>query len=878
MPSVLYKAQKRLDYKAPDFTITDTELEFYLSDESTTVKQSSRVKRLADDRSIPLILDGEEIELVLVKINGVEAPYTLKDDSLIIENVPDDFELSIENTISPAANTSLDGLYKSNGVFCSHCEPEGFRRITYFLDRPDVLARYKVTIYAPEGGCSVMLSNGNLIAEGKKDGREYAVWEDPFPKPSYLFALVAGNFDIVKKTYKTKSGRDVSVEVYVDRGAASRAEYACDSILTAMKFDEEHFGLEYDLDNFKLVAVDFFNQGAMENKSLNIFNSVYVLVDGQTATDTDFYNVESVVGHEYFHNYTGDRVTLRDWFQLSLKESLTVFRDQEFSAHTVSKALTRLKAINVIRGAQFAEDASPMAHPVRPEEVTEMNNFYTVTIYNKGAEVIRMINTIIGDEVFIRGVQHYLKKYDGKAVTIDDFIAAMHEVSGYDFTKFMLWYTQAGTPRVTVRFDYDEDQKVLRLHFSQKTPPTKGQEHKDPMVIPVRTSFLAKDGSRILPEELPQNNVLIFDEKEQSFEFSNIPEGTVPVVFEDFSAPVRFDVPYEDKDYALMAAYAKDPFIRKNSVVSLVERYLKENLVKAQNNEALPEPVALISPLRLVCDNFANEEDPLVSAELLSLPNLNAMMQMFDSIDIDALNCMHNFLEEAVAKALYQNFADLYDRTRLKGPYQYSKKGFACRSMGNLCLKMMVIADKAEGRLDTADSLVAGHRRAADNMTEYLAAMTLAVHHELPCAKEITGAFKKRFNEDPLVYDNFFRIEATSPVENVVFNVRRLMTRDNHFDINNPNRVRALVGALAQNNPYGLHRKDGTGYSLILSVVEQLNDSNPLMAAKILTPLLSYRRFDSKRQALLAELLEGLYDKPHLAKDVYEKLKLALEK
>ncbi len=876
MTTPSFKAKKRLDYKAPEFTATDTELEFLLSDEYTKVKQVTRYKRLTEDRSLPLVLDGEDLELNEVRLNGVSIKAEVKGDKLIIENVPDDFELTIENTIAPASNTTLMGLYKSNGVFCTQCEPEGFRRITYFLDRPDVLARYKVTIIAPEYGCPIMLSNGNLVAEGQKDGRRYTVWEDPFPKPSYLFALVAGNFDVLKSTYKTKSGREVSVEVYVDRGAGSRGAYALESIKTAMKFDEEHFGLEYDLDNFKLVAVDFFNQGAMENKSLNIFNSQFVLVDGDSATDTNYYNVESVVGHEYFHNYTGDRVTLRDWFQLSLKESLTVFRDQEFSAHTVSKALTRLKAIEVIRGPQFAEDASPLAHPVRPEEVTEMNNFYTVTIYDKGAEVIRMIDTIIGDETFIKGVQHYLKVNDGKAVTIDDFIQAMHEVSGYDFTQFMRWYTQAGTPKVSASWNVDLEKETLTLKLAQSTAPTLKQEKKEPFVIPVRLSFLNEKGEKVIPQGMPQNSVLLFTKEREDFVFTGVKESLVPVIFEDFSAPVRFEAPYTQDNYALMVSFADDPFIRKNSQVSLVERYLKENLAKATQGEEIVVPDSLIDALKKVCARFNDEEDKLVTAELLALPNLNTMMQMFDNIDIDALDLLHDKLEEEVARALNEEFSKLYEVTRLKGAYRYNVKGYAFRSVGNLCLKMLCINDCAQGHKDLANEKVLKHYQKANNLTEILEAMRLAVHYELPCQDEIVKAFKERFKDDPLVYDNYFRTVGTAPSEKVIFNVRKLMREDQNFALDNPNRVRALVGSLILNNPKALHRKDGSGYLLVEDVVRQLNSLNPMVASKMITPLISFKRYDEKRQALIKESLERLYKLPNLAKDVFEKLKLAL--
>src|SRR5574344_1794529 len=467
MEKVTYKAQKRTDYKPPVFTATHVDLTVELDEEATDVKSVVKYKRLSDDQNAPLVLDGEDLILKSVKLDGLPCKYKENKDKLKIASVPKEFELEIENEINPSANTSLMGLYKSDGAFCSQCEPQGVRRIAYFLYRSDVLATYKVTIIGPLYGCGVLLSNGNLLEKGTKKGRDFAVWEDPFPKPSYLFALVAGTFDVVQDSYTTKSGRKVSLELYVDRGSYQRGLFAMQSIKDSMKWDEDRWGLEYDLDNFKVVAVDFFNFGAMENKSLNVFNSIYVMVDTYSATDKAFYNVQSVIGHEYFHNYTGDRVTLRDWFQLSLKESLTVFRDQEFSSDVANRPLTRLNAIKVIRGPQFAEDASPMAHPVRPEEVMEMNNFYTVTIYDKGAEIIRMIHTLIGEQKFKQALKYYLTKYDGQAVTIEDFLVCMEEIGQIDLTQFRRWYTQAGTPTVTAAWDYDGSEKQLVLTLSQ---------------------------------------------------------------------------------------------------------------------------------------------------------------------------------------------------------------------------------------------------------------------------------------------------------------------------------------------------------------------------------------------------------------------------
>ena len=474
-----FKAKKRLDYKKPDFTATDIELNFVLGNDYTVVRSTAHYVRLTADSKAPLRLDGEELELKDVLLNGQPCKYTVSENELIVHDVQDDFELTTECVINPAANTSLMGLYKSAGCFCTQCEPEGFRRITYFLDRPDVLAKYRVRIVAPEYGCGVLLSNGNLVDVGVEDGRNFAVWEDPFPKPSYLFAMVAGTFDIIEDKFVTKSGREVQLGLYVDRGAYSRGKWAMECIKQSMAWDEQRFGLEYDLDVFNVVAVDFFNFGAMENKGLNIFNSSCVLVDRETATDTNFYTVQGVIGHEYFHNWTGDRVTLRDWFQLSLKESLTVFRDQEFSSDVNSRVLTRLDAVNLIRSRQFAEDAGPMAHPVRPEQVMEMNNFYTVTIYDKGAEIIRMIHTILGEASFQRGVAEYIKHHDGSAATIEDFILSMETASLRDLSQFRRWYSQAGTPELFAKWSYANVDGVTSENIDSEPHATDSNKASD---------------------------------------------------------------------------------------------------------------------------------------------------------------------------------------------------------------------------------------------------------------------------------------------------------------------------------------------------------------------------------------------------------------
>ena len=752
-----YKAKRRLDYKAPDFTASSIELTFELSDDATVVKTNARYKRLTSDNNAPLCLDGEDLELTSVTLDGASCKYSVEPGRLIIENVPNEFELEIENVISPASNSELMGLYKSNGTFCTQCEPQGFRRITYFLDRPDVLARYKVTIIGPEYGAGVLLSNGNLIESGTRKGKNYTVWEDPFPKPSYLFALVAGTFDIVKDTYKTKSGRTVELELYVDRGSYDRGLWAMQSIKTSMKWDEERWGLEYDLNNFKVVAVDFFNQGAMENKSLNIFNSIYVMVDPQTATDSAFYNVESVIGHEYFHNYTGDRVTLRDWFQLSLKESLTVFRDQEFSSDVASRTLTRLHAVDVIRGPQFAEDASPMSHPVRPEQVMEMNNFYTVTIYDKGAEVIRMIHTLIGEVNFKSGLRLYLSKYDGRAVTIEDFLDCMESASGYDLSQFRRWYTQDGTPRVSASWTYDESKKQLHLTLEQHTPPTHDQAKKEPFYIPVRISFLNAEGYSVHPAELDTSGVIVLKQEKEEYSFT-LDKDTLPVLLRDFSAPVKLQAKYTATEYKHMLKFCDDPFIKVDSGVQLTNRYIHENISKvSQSEDNLPIPTDLIDAYGVLLDGVDKDTDLLLLNESIKIQSLANMMETFDSIDLNALVKLRIHLERCIATALYDKFKSLTDMIKPSSP-KYSVPDMGRRAVRNTAMHMQSIALKAMGQNNEATKLVSHNYFKAQNMTEALAAMTDAVHGELDCAQSILDDFESKWSSDALVFDNFFRV------------------------------------------------------------------------------------------------------------------------
>ena len=929
-----FKVKRRLDYNKPEFTATDIDLNFQLADEATIVRATAHYVRLSADTKAPLRLDGENLILNDVLLNGQPCKYTVNENSLIVSDVPDEFDLTTECVIAPILNTTLMGLYKSAGCYCTQCEPEGFRRITYFLDRPDVLAKYRVTIVGPEYGCGVLLSNGNLIESGTKNGRYFTVWEDPFPKPSYLFALVAGSFDILEDTFTTMSGRQVKLGLYVDRGAYERGKWALASIKEAMAWDERRFNLEYDLDNFKVVAVDFFNFGAMENKSLNIFNSSCVLVDPDTATDTNYYTVQGVIGHEYFHNYTGDRVTLRDWFQLSLKESLTVFRDQEFSSDVNSRVLTRLGAIDVIRSRQFAEDAGPMAHPVRPEQVMEMNNFYTVTIYDKGAEIIRMIHTIMGEEKFQKGVAAYLQRYDGSAATIEDFLLTMESAAMIDLSQFRRWYFQAGTPEVYAKWTWQPAEAAaasaaaapaaaavaasaaapvagtaadaavptdaangtasgaargavsgaasaalgkLVLTLTQTTPPTPGQKTKEPFVIPVRTSFLTKEGVAITPAELPENGVLMFTKAEQSFEFNGVTADTIPVLLRDFSAPVKLASIYSTDDYINMLEHCDDPFIRVDALNSLIFAYIHQNIDKVSVGQkaALPEPEAIVRALGYVIKD--QSVDMQLKAMLIKVPSLITLMETFKKINLDALQEIRTQLELALAKALHGDYRELEMKTRSLGKYVYSAPAAAQRAVHAVAQHMFVLGAKSLGanELNEGSALIAQAYKTANNMTDRLAALSSAVQLDLPCKDELLAAFESSYSKDPLTFDKFFSVQAAVPAEETVKVVRKLLEHP-RFDWTNPNRVRALVGTFGYNNPVALHRRDGMGYLLMFDVIKKLDGINPAVASRILDGMISYQRLDSTRIAKAEEYLTKIKNSENISRSVFEKVNAAL--
>lgn len=865
------QAKYRHDYRAPDYTITDIDLDFDLHADTTRVTAVSKVKRQGA-AGAPLVLDGEDVTLVSLQIDGQPwEAYRQQDNQLIIDGLPEQFTVTIVNDIHPAQNSALEGLYLSGEALCTQCEAEGFRHITYYLDRPDVLARFTTRITADKQRYPFLLSNGNRIAEGElDDGRHWVQWQDPFPKPSYLFALVAGDFDVLRDSFVTRSGRKVALELFVDRGNLDRADWAMTSLKNSMKWDETRFGLEYDLDIYMIVAVDFFNMGAMENKGLNIFNSKYVLAKAETATDKDYLNIEAVIGHEYFHNWTGNRVTCRDWFQLSLKEGLTVFRDQEFSSDLGSRAVNRIDNVRVMRGAQFAEDASPMAHAIRPDKVIEMNNFYTLTVYEKGSEVIRMMHTLLGEENFQKGIQLYFERHDGSAATCDDFVQAMEDASNVDLSLFRRWYSQSGTPVLTVRDDYDAEQQQYRLQVSQHTAPTADQPQKHPLHIPLDIELYDSEGNVIALQKdgLPVNNVLNVTEAEQTFIFDGVAQRPVPSLLREFSAPVKLDYPYSDGQLTFLMQHARNDFARWDAAQSLLATYIKLNVAKHQQKQPLSLPLHVVDAFRAVL--LDEKLDPALAAQILTLPTENEMAELFAEIDPEAIAAVHDAITRCLAQEMADEWLAVYRANRTDG-YRVEHGDIAKRALRNTCLHYLAFGDAQQ-----ADTLVAEQFRQADNMTDSLAALAAAVAAQLPCRDELMTAFDERWHQDGLVMDKWFVLQATSPAADVLNTVRGLL-QHRSFSLSNPNRTRSLVGAFASANPSAFHAPDGSGYQFLAEILSDLNTRNPQVAARLIEPLIRLKRYDAGRQALMRKALEQLKGLENLSGDLFEKISKALD-
>ncbi|WMY73036.1 aminopeptidase N [Buttiauxella selenatireducens] len=864
------QAKYRHDYRAPDYTITDIDLTFDLDAAKTLVTAISQITRQGT-AGAPLRLDGEDLTLVSVAVNGAAwEDYRQEEGALIIESLPDAFTLTIVNEISPATNTALEGLYLSGDALCTQCEAEGFRHITWYLDRPDVLARFTTKIIADKKQYPFLLSNGNRIAEGElENGRHWVQWQDPFPKPCYLFALVAGDFDVLRDTYKTRSGRDVALELFVDRGNLDRASWAMTSLKASMKWDETRFGLEYDLDIYMIVAVDFFNMGAMENKGLNVFNSKYVLARAETATDKDYLDIERVIGHEYFHNWTGNRVTCRDWFQLSLKEGLTVFRDQEFSSDLGSRAVNRIQNVRTMRAMQFAEDASPMAHPIRPDKVIEMNNFYTLTVYEKGSEVIRMLHTLLGEANFQKGMQLYFERHDGSAATCDDFVQAMEDASNVDLSHFRRWYSQAGTPVVTVRDDYDPEKELYTLTISQTTPPTAEQQEKQPLHIPFDIELYDNEG-KVIPLQKnghPIHHVLNVTQAEQTFVFDNVYFQPVPSLLREFSAPVKLEYKWSDQQLTFLMRHARNDFSRWDAAQSLLATYIKLNVNRCQQGQPLSLPLHVADAFRAIL--LDEKIDPALAAEILTLPSQNEIAELFQIIDPHAIAAVHEALMRTLANELADEFLAVYNANKLD-TYRVEHADIGKRALRNTCLRYL-----AFGEQQLAEQLVRHQYQSADNMTDSIAALSASVAAQLPCRVELLAAFDEKWHQDGLVMDKWFVLQATSPAEGTLNTVRELLNHRS-FSMGNPNRVRSLIGAFAAANPSAFHAPDGSGYQFMVEMLSELNHRNPQVASRLIEPLIRLKRYDAKRQEMMRAALVQLKGLENLSGDLFEKITKAL--
>jgi aminopeptidase N len=880
---------RREDYRPPPYTIESVELTFELGETLTRVTALSQVvRREKTAGDAPLVLDGQSLTLESIAIDGVSldaSAYTLSDESLTVPNVPARFLLRVVATLNPTENRALEGLYVSGGNFCTQCEAEGFRRITWFLDRPDVMARYKTRIIADKARFPVLLSNGNRVAqEDLPNGLHAATWEDPFPKPCYLFALVAGHLACARDTFVTRSGREVALEVYVTEDHLDQTAHCLTSLARAMRWDEEAFGREYDLDVYMIVAVRDFNMGAMENKGLNIFNTKYVLARSDTATDADFQNVEAVVAHEYFHNWSGNRVTCRDWFQLSLKEGFTVFRDQEFSSAMGSAALKRIQDVQRLLSVQFPEDAGPTAHPVRPDAYVEINNFYTPTVYEKGAEVVRMLQTLLGPERFRRGTDLYFARHDGQAVTCDDFVQALEDASGVELKQFRRWYSQAGTPLVRARGHYDPHARTYGLTLSQSTAPTPGQPHKLPLLIPVRVGLLDQQGHD-LPLTLVGENghgaaseaaqlagestrLLLLDALETTYTFSNVPEEPVASVLRGFSAPVRLESDSSDGGLLLRMAKDRDPYCRWEASQTLAQRRIGSVLLQLERAEPPRLDAAFADAFGRA---LASNADPDLLSLSLTLPSESLIGDRLEQLDPAKVHEARSFIERSLAVLHRDLLRACYDALSDSGPYTLSPEAMGRRSLRNMCLRyLMASGDEAHVALARAQF------DEASNMTDMIAALACLVNVEGPDRSEALAYFYTRFAHEALVVDKWFSVQATSHRATTLDEVSALMKHP-AFNLQNPNRARALIDSFASGNPYRFHDASGGGYTFLRSQIESIDSFNGQVAARMVAPLARFSRLEPGRRGLMIRELRALRSLPTLSKDLSEQVDKALK-
>jgi len=865
------------DYQPPAYLIDAVALRFDLRERATRVRSRLALRRnpaAPQAAGSALRLHGECLSLRAIAIDGRPlegAEYAVDAESMTLFAPPEAFVLETEAEIVPEDNTALEGLYLSGGMYCTQCEAEGFRKITWFLDRPDVMARFTTTIEADQAHFPVLLSNGNPVAAGPLDGgRHYVTWEDPFPKPSYLFALVAGDLRAIEDRYTTASGREVALRIYVEPQNVDKCAHAMRSLKMAMRWDEEVYGREYDLDIYMIVAVGDFNMGAMENKGLNVFNAKFVLARPETATDRDFQGIEGVIAHEYFHNWTGNRITCRDWFQLSLKEGLTVFRDQEFSADMGSRGVKRIEDVRLLRAHQFAEDAGPMAHPVRPDSYIEINNFYTMTVYQKGAEVVRMQANLLGPALFRRATDLYFARHDGQAVTTDDFVRCMEDASGRDLAQFRRWYTQAGTPEVEVSEAYDAAERTYTLALRQSCPPTPGQQVKAPFHIPVAVGLLGTDGHD-LPLRLEgetaaggTTRVLELREAAQAFRFVDIAARPVPSLLRGFSAPVKLRFDCADDALMFQMAHDGDGFNRWDAAQTLAQRVILARVGAPET----PLPEGFVAAFRKALTDPA--ADRALIAEVLTLPAESYLGDQLPQVDVDGIHAAREAVKGGLAAALRADLLQAYRTLTDDGPYDIGPAAIARRSLRNVALAYLMHAPDGESA-----GLCLAQYRAVHNMTDVIAALALLADSDRAEREAVLADFRARWADDPLVLDKWFSVQAAARGADTLGRVVALMG-DPAFSIRNPNKVRALIGAFA-GNVARFHARDGSGYAFLVDRVLELDPLNPQIAARMLRAMARWRRYDPGRQALMRRELERVAAAPGLSKDSYEVAAKSLE-
>ncbi len=861
------------DYRPPAFTTREVELAFGLDAERTEVTARSRLERQAEG---PLVLHGRDLETLEFRLDERAfdpAALPVEGEDLVLHDLPERFTLRVRTRIRPRANTALMGLYESGDLLCTQCEAEGFRRITWFQDRPDVLARYRVRIEADRGRYPVLLANGNPVEKGAlADGRHYAVWEDPFPKPSYLFALVAGRLGCIEDVYTTRSGRRVTLRIHAEPLKVERCRHALEALKLAMRWEEEVYGLEYDLDLYQIVAVEDFNFGAMENKGLNIFNASAILADPDTATDQDHLRIARIIAHEYFHNWTGNRVTLRDWFQLTLKEGLTVFRDQQFMSDVYSAGVSRIGDVAHLRETQFPEDASPLRHPPRPREYVEINNFYTATVYYKGAEIVRMLHTLLGETLFLRGVRHYLQRMDGKAATVEDFLASMEAVSGRDLSTFARWYDAAGTPLLEVVTDRDAEGGRFELLFRQRRPDDGAEA--EPLLLPVRMALLSQEG-RALPLQLEGENapageerLLEIAEAEQRFTFTGLREAPIPSLLRGFSAPVRLEQKREVIELAFLFAHDADPFCRWDAGQTLALMAMQERLEEAEARSGARSGEALHAAFARILEEMP--EDHALAARLLSLPGRNYLAQQYEPVRVDAVDRAWREVRDGLARDFAIAWRVLYDGLPAERPFATDIAAIGRRSLRHLALAWLAWGSPRE-----AGGRIRSLYGEADNLTERLAALQTACDSDGDLAEVLLADFRSRFGHESLVLDKWFALEARREDERAVERVAGLL-RDPDFSWRHPNRVRALLGSFTQANFTGFHRPDGAGYRLLAEAVLAADRINPQLAARLITPLGRHRRFAEPWRSAMRAALERIRAAGELSRDLGEMVEKSL--